>query len=151
MFDLELTASDGSFAVTDAFTLTLQAVNDAPVVVAALPDVSANEGEAFAFTINPAAFADADGDTLSLSAGLVGGAALPSWLAFDGTTLTGRSPANFSGTVNVEIRCARPDRGLRTGSRRQQRHHRMMARNASRWNCPASPRTTSTLASMMVW
>ena len=106
VFDLELTASDGSFAVTDAFTLTLRAVNDAPVVVAALPDVSANEGEAFAFTINPAAFADADGDTLLLSAGLVGGAALPSWLAFDGTTLTGRSPANFSGTFDIEIRAS---------------------------------------------
>lgn len=46
------------------------------------------------------------GDALTLSASLVGGAALPTWLAFDGTTLSGRSPASFNGTLNIEIRAS---------------------------------------------
>ena len=106
MFDLELRASDGSLNVTDAFRLTLTPVNDAPVVVAALPDISANENQPFAVAINRNVFSDADGDALTLSASLVGGAALPTWLAFDGNTLSGRSPASFNGTLNIEIRAS---------------------------------------------
>jgi Ca2+-binding RTX toxin-like protein len=66
--------------------------NVAPVVVIPLLDQNATENTAFSYTVTSNSFADANKDTLSYSATLADGSALPAWLNFDASTLT------FSGT-----------------------------------------------------
>src|SRR5262249_5596127 len=69
--------------------------NHLPVLSTPIADQSAQEFQPFAFTVPAGTFTDPDaGDTLALSARLVGGDALPEWLSFDaGTgTLTGTPP-----------------------------------------------------------
>lgn len=98
-------ASDGQADVVTTFDLTVQAVNDGPAVANGIPDQEFNEDTAWDFTIPAEAFADAEGDTLTYSATLAGGAALPGWIALDGTTgrFTGTPPANFFGVYDVVI------------------------------------------------
>jgi len=78
-------------------SLTISAVNDVPTLETALVDQSATEGTEFSYAIASSSFADVDsGDTLTYTATQTGGAALPSWLNFDGDTQT------FSGTPTAE-------------------------------------------------
>ena len=77
------------------FALAIQNVNDAPTVANPIVDQSANTGATFTFTVPTNTFADVDvGDTLTYSATLADGNALPAWLSFNSTTRT------FSGTPN---------------------------------------------------
>ena len=80
------------------------AVNNAPTVANAVPDQTASEGSAFNFQFAANTFADVDvGDTLSYTAQLAGGGALPAWLTFDpGTRTFSGTPANV-GTVSIEV------------------------------------------------
>ena len=57
-----------------------------------MADQAAAEDAPFSFVVPAGSFSDADGDTLSYSASLQGGAALPSWLSFDPATRTLRTP-----------------------------------------------------------
>lgn len=67
--------------------------NQAPTIDNAMADQSAAEDSAFTYTVPEDAFADADaGDTLTYTATLADGSALPAWLAFDAAART------FSGT-----------------------------------------------------
>lgn len=90
--DVRVTASDGQASVADVFQLTVQNVNDAPVVATPIADQIALEDAAFSFIVPAGAFADADGDVLSFAATRADGSALPAWLTFDAATRT------FSGT-----------------------------------------------------
>ena len=103
VLSLTMTASDGELTVSDAFDLTILAVNDAPVVVTPLPNLSGTEDTAFVFAVDPASFADVDGDALTLSARLADGSGLPVWMRFDGTTLSGTPPQDFNGTLDIEV------------------------------------------------
>ncbi|MDB5875477.1 MAG: tandem-95 repeat protein [Ramlibacter sp.] len=88
------------------FDLTVANVNDAPTVSQSIANQSINEDQSFSFTVPAATFADVDaGDTLTYSASLAGGAALPSWLAFDASTLSfGGTPAAADlGNLNLEL------------------------------------------------
>ena len=80
--------------------------NTAPELVAPITDQTASEDSAFAFQIPAGTFADADpGETLTYTATLAGGAALPAWLAFDPLTgaFTG-TPGNANvGTLNLVV------------------------------------------------
>jgi len=89
-----VTATDtGTLTASDTFNLVVTNVNDAPTVANPIVDQSAPTGAAFAFTVPANTFADVDlGDTLTYSATLADGSALPAWLSFNGTTRT------FSGT-----------------------------------------------------
>jgi|GEM_PF-1225594 len=100
---IRISASDGLESVSDTFDLTIAAVNDAPVVVTPIADVSSNEDAPFAFTVDPASFADVDGDALTLSATLSDGSALPAWITFDGGTFTGTPPQDFNGAINLTV------------------------------------------------
>ena len=82
-----------------AFHLGVANTNDAPEVGAAITAETAIEDAAYSYTVAAEAFTDVDaGDTLSYSASLADGSALPSWLAFDAATRT------FSGTpVNADV------------------------------------------------
>ncbi|HSC69291.1 MAG TPA: putative Ig domain-containing protein, partial [Cellvibrio sp.] len=91
--------------VTDTFVITVTNTNDAPVVANPIADQMAIQGSPFGFTVPTNAFTDLDGDTLSYSARLSGGAALPAWLVFDAATRTfSGTPANGDvGTLAVEV------------------------------------------------
>ncbi|MDX8355777.1 Ig-like domain-containing protein [Cognatiyoonia sp. IB215182] len=83
----------------------MTAMNNAPVLTVLLPNQSSAEDEAVSFALPANAFTDPDGDALTLSATLVGGAALPGWLAFDAVSgsFSGTPPQDFHGTLSVQV------------------------------------------------
>jgi Ca2+-binding RTX toxin-like protein len=88
------------------FDLTVTNINDAPIVAAAIAAQTALEDSSFTFTIPVNAFTDIDaGDTLTYSATLADGSALPSWLSFDATTRTySGTPTNSEvGLLNLKV------------------------------------------------
>ena len=88
------------------FTLTVQNVNDAPTVVGTIAAQQATEDRAFSYTVPANTFADADaGDTLSYSAKLSNGNALPSWLVFNPATRTfsGTPPTGDASGITVRV------------------------------------------------
>ncbi|WP_418316906.1 putative Ig domain-containing protein [Piscinibacter sakaiensis] len=95
---IRVTVTDAALASASGdFKLTVANVNDAPILLAPLPDQIATEDQPFAITIDRDAFADIDaGDRLVFSATLADGSALPGWLRFDAATL------RFSGTPGIE-------------------------------------------------
>jgi Ca2+-binding RTX toxin-like protein len=103
--DVTVTASDGSLSASDTFTLTVNPVNDAPVVANALADRSGAEDTAVNFTLPANSFSDVDNASLTLSATLAGGAPLPAWLTFNAATGTfsGTPPLNFNGSLDVTV------------------------------------------------
>jgi hypothetical protein len=102
-FDILVTASDSSLSASDSFRLTVTPVNDRPAMLTPLADVASDEDQAIDILLPAGTFADRDGDSLTLTALLVGGEALPQWLSFDGTRFTGTPPANFTGTLDIEV------------------------------------------------
>ncbi|MDA8853323.1 putative Ig domain-containing protein [Amylibacter sp.] len=91
---VKVTATDSSDAtVADTFNLTITNTNDAPAINNPIVDQSIAEDSALNFQFNTNVFRDIDvGDTLTYTATLVDGSALPSWLSFDANTRT------FTGT-----------------------------------------------------
>jgi len=85
--------------------LTVSAVNDAPVVSAAIVDQVSSENAAWSYQVASGAFRDVDGDALTYSATLGDGASLPSWLSFTAGTRTfsGTPPQNFAGVLNLKV------------------------------------------------
>ena len=108
--DLRVTATDtGNLTASDAFTLTVQNVNEAPTVATPIADQKATEDTSFTFVMPANTFADQDmvhGDTLTYSATLETGAALPSWLSFEASTGTfSGTPLNSDvGLLNVAVK-----------------------------------------------
>jgi len=105
LLEVTVTASDGELEVSDTFILETTAVNDAPIVSTPLLDQSLPEDEVVSFVIPPSAFSDVDGDTLTLTTTLVGGAGLPLWLTFDAVagTFTGTPPQDFNGVLDIVV------------------------------------------------
>jgi hypothetical protein len=103
--DLRVTASDGSSSVSDDFRLTVTPFNDAPVVANAIADQAVAEDTAWSYVVPANAFSDVDNASLTLSAMLGNGAALPSWLSFNGATRTfsGTPPLNFNGNIDLRV------------------------------------------------
>lgn len=94
-------ASDGNAASSPiTVTLTVDPVNDAPYLTAALPDQTHPARAFYSFVAAPF-FGDIDaGDTLSFSAQLANGDPLPAWLSIDSASgeLSG-TPANAAAGV----------------------------------------------------
>lgn len=84
-------------------------VNAPPVVANAIADQSVAEDTAWSYVVPANAFSDVDGNTLTYTASLASGAALPSWLTFNASTRTfsGTPPLNFNG--NIDLRVASSD------------------------------------------
>ncbi|WP_193747495.1 putative Ig domain-containing protein, partial [Cellvibrio sp. OA-2007] len=104
--DLGNTGTGGALSDTDTVNITVNPINDAPTVANAIPNQNATEDAAFSFQFAANTFADSDvGDTLTYSAQLAGGGALPAWLSFDAATRTfSGTPTNaFVGTVSIDV------------------------------------------------
>ena len=103
---LSYTISDGNGG-TDSETLniTVNAVNDAPTATNTIADQNATEAQTFDFSFASNAFSDVDGDTLTYSATLADGSALPSWLSFNAQTrnFNGTPDAADVGTISVKV------------------------------------------------
>ncbi len=101
MLTIRLTATDSDGAsVSDTFTVSVGNVNDAPVLGNPLMDQAVTAGMPFSYIVPVNTFTDEDmGDSVTLSARLAGGAALPDWLAFDAAT--GTFSGTFSGTPSA--------------------------------------------------
>ncbi|MDR2220676.1 MAG: putative Ig domain-containing protein [Methylobacillus sp.] len=96
-FDLEVSTS---------FHITVQNVNDAPEVSALLAGQDAQVGLSFSYILPADVFIDVDtGDTLSYTATLQNGDALPSWLTFDPVTNTfsGTPPNGSAGNIQITV------------------------------------------------
>ena len=92
------TTDSGGLTTAQSFTITVNNTNDAPTLANALTDQSVDEDSAFSFTVPANTFNDVDGDTLTYTATLSDGSALPTWLSFDAATQT------FSGTpLNADV------------------------------------------------
>ncbi|MBD2123235.1 cadherin-like domain-containing protein [Trichocoleus sp. FACHB-262] len=89
--------------ITVAQSITIAAVSDAPVVSKAIADQNTLEDSPFTFTIPADTFSDVDGDVLTYTATLENGDALPTWLSFDGTTLSGTPTNDEVGNLNIEV------------------------------------------------
>jgi len=100
------TASDGQERAAGELAVSISGRNDAPRLVKALADVQLAKGKAFSWHIPEGSFKDIDRtDSLSFTATLSNGKALPSWLKFDAATQTfsGTVPSNWSAAVDVKV------------------------------------------------
>ncbi len=103
---LRVTADDGNGgSADDDFDLVVQSGNTPPVVANPIPDQTATVADPFNFQFAADTFTDADGDTLSYTATLTNGNALPAWLNFDGPTRTfsGTPAAGDVGTLEIRV------------------------------------------------
>jgi VCBS repeat-containing protein len=99
-------ASDGTQRSNGALTVTVQGTNDVPDLVRCLADVQLAKGKAFSWRMPAGSFVDADrNDTLSYTATLSNGKALPTWLKFDAATqsFSGTAPTNAKGSIDVRV------------------------------------------------
>ncbi|MBD2250302.1 putative Ig domain-containing protein [Nostoc parmelioides] len=91
---------------TQTVGITINSVNDAPIVANSISNQTAITGTAFNFQIAANTFADADsGDTLTYSATRSDGSPLPSWLSFDADTrrFTGTPTTNNLGNLSLRV------------------------------------------------
>ena len=107
--DIAVTATDTQgVSVNDTFILTVNNINDAPVLATPLDDQSVLEFEGFSFQIPANSFTDDDaihGDSLTLSATRADGSALPAWLTFDPVTgiFSGTPDRDDLGDLNIVV------------------------------------------------
>lgn len=102
---IEVEVSDGEISVSDEFRIVVANVNDAPTLVAAIPDQEIQQDEVFSLDVS-SNFEDVDlGDSLSFSATLVLESVLPTWLDLDSVSgvLTGTSKNEDVGSVTIEV------------------------------------------------
>lgn len=90
--------------VSQSFTVTVENVNDAPVLMNGISDRRVIEDTPFIFQVPSDTFKDIDaGDQLSLSAALPDGGDLPSWLTFDAVTGTFSGTPDNSGVGTIQV------------------------------------------------
>ncbi|MBW4517516.1 MAG: putative Ig domain-containing protein [Timaviella obliquedivisa GSE-PSE-MK23-08B] len=101
-----VTANDGNGGiVSDAFDLVVTA-NTAPTVTSAIADQMINANSDFNFALAANTFSSVDpGDSLTFTAQLDSGGALPTWLSFNATTQTfsGKPTNAQAGAINVKV------------------------------------------------
>jgi VCBS repeat-containing protein len=98
--------TDGhSHSSTATVSLVINGMNDAPTLAHAIADQSGTTGTAFTLQFAANTFNDVDsGDTLTYSAKLADGSALPSWLQFNATTRTfSGTPGAADNTISVMV------------------------------------------------
>ncbi|EMI43564.1 Dystroglycan-type cadherin-like domain protein, partial [Rhodopirellula sp. SWK7] len=96
---------------TEEFVLTVVNTNDVPLLTGEIADQTAVEDSEFNFAFASDRFIDVDGDDLTYTATLVGGAGLPGWLTFTPTTraFSGTPTNDDVGDIEVEVTAADAD------------------------------------------
>ncbi|MCL1066733.1 VCBS domain-containing protein [Shewanella olleyana] len=102
---ITVTASDGT---TTEIVIAIKGTNDAPVAhhIDDINQHDSSDGTSIHVVLPPNAFTDVDHlDTLTLSASLGDGSALPSWLKFDAATgtLSGKAPHSADGDLDIKV------------------------------------------------
>ena len=93
-----------NYSAGEYVTMNIAVPNRAPVLSAALVDKTAALGGVFSYTFTSTTFTDPDtGDTLSYTATLADGSALPTWLSFNAATRTFSGTPSTIGTVSVLV------------------------------------------------
>ena len=90
----------------EAQTIEVVAENNAPTLANEITDTTATEDSAFSFTVPENTFNDPDaGDTLTYSATLEDGSALPTWVSFDAgsRTFSGTPDNSNVGSLDIEV------------------------------------------------
>jgi hypothetical protein len=104
---VKVTATDAAgAAVSDTFDLEVTNTNDAPTLANAIADQTIAEDSALSFQFNANVFADVDvDDTITFTATLSDGTALPAWMTFTAATRTFTgTPLNADvGTIAVKV------------------------------------------------
>ena len=114
---LSITDLDGATTISEVITINVNDVNEAPTAGTAIADQTTNQDADFSFTVSEDAFADQDeGDTLTYSATLADGSALPSWLSFDGASRTFSGTPLQSDVGSLEVRVTVTDSGSLSAS-----------------------------------
>ncbi len=107
---IRITANDGTLSGSATFTLTVEEVNDPPTVPS-IPAQTATEGEAFSYQIP--SFVDPEGDSVTYTATLDCGGALPGWLSFNsGTHTLSGTPSDADTPATLTIRITASDETL---------------------------------------
>ncbi|WP_318186607.1 putative Ig domain-containing protein [Pelagicoccus enzymogenes] len=102
---IKVIATDENGSTSDTFTLTVDNTNDVPTVTSAISDQSVTVTVDFNLDVS-GNFGDVDtGDSLSFSATLSDGSALPDWLTIDSNTglLSGTPGLADNGAINVKV------------------------------------------------
>ncbi|MEA5520144.1 putative Ig domain-containing protein, partial [Limnoraphis robusta] len=106
VIDIKVTAKDGSEAtVENTFQLTVNNINDGPIINNAITSQFVDEDSNFSLDIS-GNFSDVDaGDNLNYTATLANGEALPSWLNLNPTTgVFSGTPANDDvGVIDIKV------------------------------------------------
>ena len=99
------TTDSGGLTLSKDFAVTINDVNDPVILSTAISNQSNDEDSAFSFTVPSNTFTDEDGDTLTYTATLEDGSALPTWLSFNSTTgtFTGTPLNDDVGTIVVTV------------------------------------------------
>ncbi|WP_370980902.1 putative Ig domain-containing protein [Agaribacterium sp. ZY112] len=104
--DLGNTGDTGPEIDIDTVTITIDNINDDPTLENTIGNQAATQGSLFSFQFNTNVFDDADPiDSLSYSALLQGGGALPSWLDFTpaSRTFSGTPSDSDVGVLTIEL------------------------------------------------
>lgn len=111
------TTTDGQVGVSSTLDVFVHGTNDAPILVKPLADQDFTFNKPFYWQMPSGSFTDIDqGDTLTYSATLADGSALPDWLHFDATTqaFSGVSPKT---ELSMDVRVTATDQVAATGSK----------------------------------
>ena len=116
--DTSTSGGSSAFSNTSAqASMTVSSVNDAPIVGSTIGSQSATKDAAFSFTVPNGTFVDVDtGDTLTFTATLADGSALPAWLSFNPSTRTFSGTPARSDVGNLSIRVTATDSSSATVS-----------------------------------
>lgn len=74
-----------------------------PELDSTIPALELSEDTPFSVALSDSWFVDPNGGEIEYSLALPGGDSLPSWLTFDGISLSGVAPENFDGTFFLEL------------------------------------------------
>lgn len=106
-YTVEVTASDGVNATdTESFTFNVQDVNEAPTVENPIADFSVDQDDSITPVVASGIFDDEDAGAngvLTFTATQSDDSAIPDWLSFNGTTLSGTPDNDDVGTVSIKI------------------------------------------------
>jgi hypothetical protein len=97
---VRVTGSDGYASASDVFDLF---VNRKPVVSQAIAAQYVNVGSALSFSIPSGTFTDPDNNTLTYSATLSSGSALPAWMTFSVDTFSGTPVSADATTLTIRV------------------------------------------------